>query len=118
MIILHCMKKHTWEELKHTTSFGKPYLEQEGFIHCSSIEYLWRVAPNFRTINEPLVLLCIDTEKLYAPLKWEDGDSCGRLYPHVYGEINTSAVIDVLDYLKDSDGNYIKNPEFDCYPNK
>lgn len=118
MIILHCMKQKTWEQIKHTDSFGKNYLETDGFIHCSPIEYFWRITPNFKDIKEPLVLLCLDTEKINAVIKWEDGDNCGREYPHIYGEINTSAIINVLEYKKDPEGNYVKNPEFQQYPNR
>lgn len=33
---------------------------RDGFIHCSTIEYFWRVAPNFLDVEEPMVILCID----------------------------------------------------------
>lgn len=118
MVILHCIEKKKWEEVKHFDSFGKEQIELEGFIHCSPVEYFWRVAADFRSIEEELVLLCIETEKVNAIIKWEDGDNCGRAYPHVYGEINMNAVIDVLEYRKDNEGNYIKNPEFKNYPDR
>ena len=64
MIILHCLRKETWETIKDKPVFGEESVAAEGFIHCSSIEYFWRVAPNFRDIADELALLCIDTEKL------------------------------------------------------
>lgn len=79
---------------------------------------MWRVTPNFRSITDELVLLCIDQEKLEAEVKWEDGDSCGRSYPHVYGLINFNAVIKGLPYLKDKDGAWIKNKELKNISNK
>ncbi|HEX3077089.1 MAG TPA: DUF952 domain-containing protein [Lachnospiraceae bacterium] len=118
MIILHCMKKKTWEKVKNDVSFGKESLQVEGFLHCSQIEYWWRIAPNFRSVEEELVLLCINTEKLSSEIKWEDGDNCGRSYPHVYGEINMNAVVAVLPFIKDADSNYIKNKEFAEYMDK
>ena len=45
-------------------------------------------------------------------VKYEDGDNCGREYPHVYGMINNDAVIAVLPFIKDKDGIWQKNPEF------
>ena len=111
-MILHCMKKTTWEDRKNKPNWGKRNLEAEGFIHCSTVEYFWRVAPNFRDIKEELVLVCIDEDKLESEVRYEDGDNCGREYPHVYGLINNDAVIMVLPFLKDENGDYMKNPEF------
>lgn len=111
-MIIHCMKKATWEERKKKECWGKRNLEAEGFIHCSTIEYFWRVAPNFKDVKEEMVILCIDENKLVSEVRYEDGDNCGRCYPHVYGLINNSAVEKVLPFLRDDKGNYVKNPEF------
>lgn len=112
-MILHCMKLKTWEDIKNKECWGKRNIEADGFIHCSTVEYFWRVAPNFRDVQEELVLLCIDEDKLKSEVRYEDGDHCGREYPHVYGLINNDAVIMVLPFLKNEDGTYKKNPEFD-----
>lgn len=117
-MILHCMKKEIWEEIKNKKFYGEDNIKSEGFIHCSPVEYLWRVAPNFQTITDELVLLCIDTDKLESEVRWEDGDNCGRCYPHVYGLINLDAVTTVLPYLKDEIGNWIKNDELKDILNK
>lgn len=111
-MIIHCMKKSTWEERKNKEFWGQRNLDAEGFIHCSTLEYFWRVAPNFENINEDLVLVCIDESKLISIVKYEDGDNCGRAYPHVYGLINNSAVFQVLPFLRNHDGTYKKNIEF------
>lgn len=110
-MILHCMKKDTWEEDKYKQYIGEQNLEQDGYIHCSPVEYMWRVTPNFSHIRDELVLLYIDTDKLESEVRWEDGDNCGRSYPHVYGPINTNAVITVLPYMRDKHGIWIKNDE-------
>ena len=111
-MILHCMKKATWEERRNKTSWGKRNFDAEGFIHCSTVEYFWRVAPNFIDIKEELVIVCIDEDKLTSEVRYEDGDNCGRAYPHVYGLINNDAVIKVLPFVRDENGRYVKNPEF------
>jgi hypothetical protein len=36
----------------------------------------------------------------------------------VYGLINNSAVLEVLPFLKDEDGNWLKNDEFLDYPDE
>ena len=103
-MILHCMKKSTWETRKNKEYWGKRNIDAEGFIHCSTIEYFWRVAPNFADAEEELVLICIDENKLEAGVRYEDGDNCGREYPHAYGMINNDAVMTVLPFIKDKDG--------------
>ncbi len=111
-MFLHCMKKSTWEERKNKEYWGQRNIDAEGFLHCSTVEYFWRVAPNFDDVKDELVLVCIDEEKLESEVRYEDGDNCGRAYPHVYGLINNSAIINVLPFLRDENGRYVKNPEF------
>ena len=87
--------------------------EKSEYTACSidTAEYLRRVAPNFKDIEEEQVLLCIDENKLNAEVCYEDGDNCDRYYPHVYGLKNNDVVIAVLPFIKDENGNYIKNRE-------
>ena len=117
-MILHIMKSSTWEERKNKESWGKRNIEAEGFIHCSQPEYFWRIAPNFDEIIEELVIICIDETKLSADVKYEDGDNCGRSYPHVYGMINNSAVTAVLLFLRGENGKWVKNPELEIFEDK
>lgn len=117
-MILHCMKKVTWQERKDKECWGKRNIEAGGCIHCSTVEYFWRVAPNFSDVQEELVLVCIDESKLKAEVRYEDDDHYGRAYPHVYGLINNDAVIAVLPFLRNEDGTYKKNPEFADIPDE
>ena len=43
-MILHCMKKSIWEERKNKEYWGQRNIDAEGFLHCSTIEYFWRIA--------------------------------------------------------------------------
>lgn len=101
-------------KIRHKDTWGDDLIEADGFIHCSSVEYFWRVASNF----DDMVLLCIDEDKLLSEVRYEDDDNCGRLYPHIYGVINNSAVINTLPFLRDTNGEFIKNPELMCIENK
>ena len=69
-MILHCMKKATWEERKNKEYWGQRNIDVEGFLHCSTVEYFWRVAPNFDNVTDELVLVCIDEEKLEAEVRY------------------------------------------------
>jgi len=111
-MILHCMKKSAWNAVKSEKYWGAQAIASEGFIHCSTVAYFWRVAPLFSESDEDFVLVCIDKEKLSAEVRYEDGDNCGRFYPHIYGPVNHDAVVMVLPFLRDENGKYCKNPEF------
>ncbi len=73
-MILHCMKKTIWEEREHKSAWGNRNIRDDGFIHCSTPEYFWRVAPNFKDVKEEMVLICIDENKLKAEVRYEDGE--------------------------------------------
>ena len=112
MLIAHCMKRSRWDSIKDDEYWGYEDLEKGGMVHCSPVKYLWRVLPNFEDRPDDYVIVCMDEDLLESKVRYEDGgDTEDRLYPHVYGPINNSAVTMVLDYLRDSEGHYIKNPE-------
>ena len=111
-MIIHCMTRKTWDERKDKPEWGRRNLEQDGFIHCSTARNFWRVVPNFKTVDQPLVLVCIDEDKLASQVRYEPDPESGRLYPHIYGPVNRDAVVQVLPFLRDAVGDYVKNPEF------
>ena len=115
MIILHCLKKEHYDTLNESKFYGKDKIKKDGFIHCSDLNTFVYVSPNFMIENSPLVLLLIDTEKVEAPLIWEDFDGNGICYPHLYGELNMDSVVAVVPFLKDNLGNWIKNEEIKAY---
>lgn len=81
-------------------------------MHCSTIDYFWRIVWLFEEEQDEFVIVCIDEKKLESEVRYEDGDNCGRTYPHIYGLVNNSAVVDALPFLRDASGKYVKNPEF------
>lgn len=111
VIILHCLRESQWNKCRENIKYGEESIKACGYIHCSSIENFWRVAPNFENIKVPLLLLCIDTNKVKANIKWEDEDNCGREYPHIYGELNLDSVVKVVPLLKNEQGNFILSNE-------
>lgn len=45
-----------------------------------------------------LVLLIIDSATLTAPIVFEDCYDSGTEYPHLYGALNTDAVVEVVEF--------------------
>jgi uncharacterized protein (DUF952 family) len=98
--IFHIAQRQVWEAARDT---GVPYtmstrdltLEQEGFIHCSAtMEQVEGVLSRYYAdVDDELVLLVIDPALLDAPVRLEPAGE--EFFPHIYGPIQPSAVIDV-----------------------
>lgn len=87
--------RRTLETGTYTTSTVGRTLDEEGFIHASRRDQAQGVFDRYyRGLGEPLVLLTIDPARLQSELRVEPvGDDT---YPHVYGPINRSAVVDAV----------------------
>lgn len=78
----------------------------EGFIHCSTRAQVIQVA-NIRFRGQPgLVLLSIDTDRVKAAIRYENLEGGQQLFPHVYGEINNDAVVQVSAFEPGEDGYF------------
>jgi len=102
--ILHITKKTAWEEALKTGFYTHETLETEKFIHCSAPDQVLSVANyNFKT-QTGLVLLLIDADNVGSPVKYENLEGGTRLFPHVYGRIETASVIAAADFAADRSG--------------
>ena len=78
----------------------------EGFIHCSTREQVIQVA-NIRFRGQTgLVLLAIDTDKVKAEIRNENLEGGEQMFPHIYGEINQDAVVQVTAFEPGADGYF------------
>jgi uncharacterized protein (DUF952 family) len=87
--------RRTLESGTYTTSTVGRTLEDEGFIHASRRDQVQGVFDRYyRSLGQRLVLLTVDPGRLTdAEVVVEPvGDDS---YPHVYGPINRSAVVEV-----------------------
>lgn len=80
-------------------------LADVGFIHASFEHQLPAVASFvYRDVDEPLVVLTIDTARLDVPVIVENADGSDERFPHIYGPLPTNAVIAVRSARMTSDG--------------
>ena len=78
------------------TSTAGRTLADEGFIHASQAAQVAGVANMFyRDSADDLVVLVIDTGLVRAPVRYEDVPGADAPFPHIYGPLNTDAVVDV-----------------------
>lgn len=96
MRIFHIATLDDWKRAEetgtYTTSTYGRTLKEEGFIHASRREQVRTVRDSFYSdVDEPLLVLEIETDLLDVP--WREDPVGDETYPHIYGPLNTSAVI-------------------------
>lgn len=104
MKIYHITTANAWEAAQQSGNYQADSFPTEGFIHCSTAEQVIPVADHLYANQKSLVLLAIDTALVTPPIRWENLEGGTELYPHVYGPLNLSAIIDVVDFLPQSNG--------------
>lgn len=92
-VIVHICPRQDWLAAQASGVYRTPSLESVGFIHCSRAEQAPGVLQRFFAGAGDLLLLWIDPQRLRAELRWETAD--GDLFPHLYGELNLDAVVEV-----------------------
>ncbi len=101
MHIFHIATQSDWDAAVRTGSYDTSTrgrsLAEEGFIHASTRDQVQPVFERYYAdAPEPLVLLTIDVDRLTAPVRVEPvGEAT---YPHIYGPINTGAVVDAQPF--------------------
>ena len=98
MHIFHIATVAEWTEATargaYTTSTRGRTLEQEGFLHASRPDQVEGVRSRYYAdVEEPLLLLTIDTDLLTAP--WRQDPVGDDTYPHIYGPLNPDAVVEI-----------------------
>lgn len=95
-VIYHVTTKTSWNEAKEKGFYEHPSLKEEGFIHCSQEQQVAGVLERYFSGRQDLVKLVIDTDKLTSKYIFDWSPSTQDTFPHVYGPINTDAVIEVV----------------------
>jgi uncharacterized protein (DUF952 family) len=105
-VILHIARKIDWEDGVKCGAYSPSTLRTHGFIHCSTPAQVIPVA-DFLFKGQPgLVLLCIETGRVTAEIRWENLEGGTKLFPHVYGPLPVSSVVSVCDFPPKDDGTF------------
>ncbi len=83
-------------------SYETSSLHKEGFIHFSRPHQVLRVVNFLFKNRQDMVLLYVSQDKLNSEIRYE-GDSTNK-FPHLYGQLNFDAVIDVFDFSDKGNG--------------
>jgi uncharacterized protein (DUF952 family) len=93
-MIYHIITEVAWNEQQAAESIQVPSLQFEGYIHCCTKQQVEGVLLRYFQGQLSLLILEIDEQKLEAELRFEKSTH-DELFPHVYGEINKSAILNV-----------------------
>ena len=105
-IIYHLTSEVEWEAARGKQEYRAESLALEGFIHCSSDHaQVLAVANRLFSGQKDLLVLELDAGRLNATLKHEPSRS-GEVYPHIYGPLNTDAVMGVFTLSIGADGRF------------
>ena len=95
-VIYHVTTIAAWKEAEKNGIYEHPSLIAEGFIHCSQTHQVAGVLERYFTGQNELIKLVIDTDKLTSKFVFDWSPSTADTFPHVYGPINTDAIIDTI----------------------
>lgn len=105
IVLFHIATAAEWGN-RSTVDYRPAGLDVEGFVHCSAADQLVEVANRLFGGRTDLWVLTIDSASLAADVVWEDSYGTGTDYPHVYGPIELSAIVDVTALVPDRDGRF------------
>lgn len=95
-----------WREAERQGAFrGSADDRRDGFIHFSTASQVAGTVAKHFAGQTGLFLIAIDADALGEALKWEPSRG-GELFPHLYGELDIGAVIQILDLRTRSDGSH------------
>jgi uncharacterized protein (DUF952 family) len=110
-LILHITTASEWDHARAIGEYRTPSLDAEGFIHCSLPTQVTHVADWFYRDVPDLLLLCIDPDLLTSELRWEpSADEFAGDFPHIYGPVDTGAVLAAVPWARGDDGFALPEP--------
>jgi uncharacterized protein (DUF952 family) len=114
-IIFHITQGDRWQSAQAAGSYRTESLDTENFIHCSTAAQVIHVANKFYAGQTGLMLLCIDTDKIQAEVRFEPPinpkthlpePGVDEYFPHIYGALNADSVIKAVNFPPAGDGTF------------
>jgi uncharacterized protein (DUF952 family) len=105
-LIFHITTNEEFNTFKKNGNYEPESLDEKGFIHCSSGHQVEDIANEKFSGHEKILLLVIDVTALNSKIKYEKDSESGKKYPHIYGPLDTNAIIDKIEVLPEDDGQF------------
>jgi GrpB-like predicted nucleotidyltransferase (UPF0157 family)/uncharacterized protein (DUF952 family) len=103
-VVFHITTAADWEQAQRAGVYEHASLADEGFIHFSDVEQVVRVADRVFRGTPDLVLLCVASARVEAPLQYEHVEEAGERFPHLRGPLNLDAVVEAVPLVEGPDG--------------
>ena len=105
-ITYHLVPTDAWKTAKDDEWYKPAPFESDGFIHCTNgIDQLITVGNWFYTADDrDFCVLVLDVAKLRSDVRYDDAE---QLFPHIYGLLNTDAVLVVFTVSRAEDGTFL-----------
>jgi uncharacterized protein (DUF952 family) len=109
-LIYHIADAADWAEAQrrgeYTISTRGKSLADEGFIHASAAHQVAPVANAFYRDDQDLLVLVIDVERVGPEIRYEQAPGSEDPFPHIYGPLNSDAVVKTRPFEKDASGHF------------
>ena len=104
-MIYHIATADAWNDAVTTGRYRADSLHDEGFIHCSTLAQVLRVADFLYQGVHGLVLLEIDPQQVGPDIQFEKANT-GESFPHVFGPINPDAIVRTFPFEPGEGGSF------------
>jgi uncharacterized protein (DUF952 family) len=104
--VFHIVAKKEVDSAKLEGFYQPVNFVDEGFIHCSYLNQVCRVANLFYRGKTDLVLLEIDKARTSCEVIDEDLYDSGEVFPHIYGKLPWEAIITIQEFPCNDNGTF------------
>jgi uncharacterized protein (DUF952 family) len=109
-LIYHITTAGEWAEARaageYTMSTRGVTLAEQGYIHGSTAGQVALVANAFYQGVPDLLVLVIDTDLVRPEIRFELVPGSDDPFPHIYGPLNTDAVVETRPFGPGADGRF------------
>jgi uncharacterized protein (DUF952 family) len=109
-LIYHITTASEWAHARaageYTMSTRGITLAEQGYIHCSTAGQVALVANAAYQGMPDLLVLVIDTDLVRPQIRFELVPGSDDPFPHVYGTLNTDAVVETRPFAPGPDGRF------------
>jgi uncharacterized protein (DUF952 family) len=105
-VTYHLVPAPVWATASGEASYVPEAFAADGFIHCTNgIDEVVAVGNLFYQGDpRPFQVLALDINRIEPEVRY---DAPGEVYPHIYGALNTDAVIAVYPVVRDEAGRFL-----------
>ena len=105
-ITYHLVPEEVWQTQRLDSEYLPEAFPHDGFIHCTNgLDELLNVANRYYVDDaREFIVLALDLSRVTAEVRYDDP---GQLFPHIYGPLNTDAIVHKTTVTRSSDGTFL-----------